>query len=131
MWRHKTHTAINLVGLTSAFVVVFFIAMLVKDEPSWDRHHSKADRTYRVIANYNTDGGSIGCEFLMLVTISIAIAILWLMNRWLEEFAYRMDIGPMTFVWSGLIAVVIAALTVGSRAYGASRTNPVNALRYE
>ncbi len=60
MWRHKTHTAINLVGLTSAFVVVFFIVMLVKDELSWDRHHSKAERTYRVVAKYNTDGGSIG-----------------------------------------------------------------------
>lgn len=73
-------------------------------------------------------------EFLLLVMLSIAVAVppaIWVMNRWLEEFAYRMDIGPMTFVWAGLIAVAIAALTVGSRAYRASQTNPVEALRYE
>lgn len=33
MWRHKTHTAINLVGLTSAFVVVFFIAKASQTNP--------------------------------------------------------------------------------------------------
>ncbi len=56
MVRHKTHSLINLLGLTAGMVVVVMILMLVKDDLSWDRHHQKADRTYRVIAKYETQG---------------------------------------------------------------------------
>jgi putative ABC transport system permease protein len=51
------------------------------------------------------------------------------MNRWLQNFAYRINIG--TFILAALLALVIALLTVGYQAIKAARANPVEALRYE
>jgi putative ABC transport system permease protein len=53
------------------------------------------------------------------------------MNRWLQNFAYRINIGLGTFVLSALLAFIIALLTIGYQAVKAARANPVDALRYE
>ncbi|MND00773.1 hypothetical protein D3C83_195010 [compost metagenome] len=53
------------------------------------------------------------------------------MNRWLENFAYRIDLTPLIFVGSGLIALSIAWATVGGTAARAANAKPVLALRYE
>jgi len=73
-------------------------------------------------------------EFIWLLCLAILIAwpVAWYMiNRWLENFAYRIEIGWMTFLLGGVIALVIAALTVGYQAVKAATANPVEALRYE
>ena len=53
------------------------------------------------------------------------------MNRWLQNFAYRINIGIGIFILAALLALVIALLTVGYQAVRAARVNPVEALRYE
>lgn len=53
------------------------------------------------------------------------------MNRWLENFAYRIKIGAWVFVAAGLIALIIALLTVSYKAIKAALSNPVDSLRYE
>ena len=53
------------------------------------------------------------------------------MNQWLQNFAYRINIGLGIFVLAGVLALVIALLTVGYQAIKAARANPVEALRYE
>jgi putative ABC transport system permease protein len=53
------------------------------------------------------------------------------MNRWLQNFAYRINIGLSAFILAGLIVLVIALLTVSYQAIKAARGNPVHALRYE
>ncbi len=53
------------------------------------------------------------------------------MNHWLQNFAYRIKIGLGTFILAGVLALVIALLTVGYQAIKAARANPVEALRYE
>ncbi len=53
------------------------------------------------------------------------------MNHWLQNFAYRIDIGLGTFILAGVLALVIALLTVGYQAIKAAKANPVKALRYE
>jgi putative ABC transport system permease protein len=73
-------------------------------------------------------------EFLVLLSLSILIAwpVAWyVMNRWLQNFAYRIDLGWATFLLGGVIALVIAGLTVGYQALKAATANPVDALRYE
>jgi putative ABC transport system permease protein len=52
----------------------------------------------------------------------------WAMNRWLENFAYHIDIAWWMFGLSGLIAVCIALLTVSSQAFRAAVANPISAL---
>ena len=55
----------------------------------------------------------------------------YIMYRWLRSFAYRSDIGWMVFILSGLIALIIALLTIGFQSIKAATANPVESLRYE
>jgi putative ABC transport system permease protein len=73
-------------------------------------------------------------EFTKLILLANVIAwpiAYFTMNRWLQNYAYRIEIGLSAFVLAGLIVVVIASLTVGYQALKAARANPVDALRYE
>jgi len=73
-------------------------------------------------------------EFLRLVLISNIIAwplAYYAMDRWLQAFAYRIDIGLLSFVASAVIALVIALATVSWQAIKAALTDPVKAIKYE
>jgi putative ABC transport system permease protein len=73
-------------------------------------------------------------DFLKLVIISAVIAFpvaWWAMHKWLQDFAYRVQIGWWIFALAGLIAVAIALLTVSFQAIKAALTNPVKNLRAE
>jgi putative ABC transport system permease protein len=72
--------------------------------------------------------------FLSMVGLAIVIAVpiaWWMMNKWLEDFAYRIAIQWWMFAVVGLMAVVIALVTVGFQVVRAARANPVEALRNE
>ncbi len=76
----------------------------------------------------------INREFLKLVLISNVIAwpIAWyFMKNWLNNFVYKINLTIWPFIISGLIAILIALLSVTYKSLKASSTNPVNALRYE
>ncbi|MFH1853544.1 MAG: FtsX-like permease family protein, partial [Candidatus Neomarinimicrobiota bacterium] len=73
-------------------------------------------------------------DFVVLVIISNLIAwpVAWYaLNDWLENFAYRTTLGPVTFLTAALIALVIAMLTVSYQAIKAAIANPVDSLKYE
>jgi putative ABC transport system permease protein len=73
-------------------------------------------------------------EYLLWVLISIIIAspIAWyVMNKWLQKFAYRINISWWVFATAGIIALLIALLTVSFQSYKAASKNPVEAMRYE
>ena len=73
-------------------------------------------------------------DFSKLVLLSNVLAwpIAWfLMNRWLETFAYRIDLSLLPFLVAGFAALLIAWLTVGGLATRAARSKPALALRYE
>lgn len=73
-------------------------------------------------------------DFLVLVTISIIIAspIAWyVMQNWLEQFAYRITISWWIFAIAGGIALVIALITVSFQSIKAALANPVKSLRTE
>ena len=78
--------------------------------------------------------GLLSKDFMILVIISIIIAspIAWyVMNRWLQDFAYRIDIQWWMFVLAGAAAIGIALLTVSFQAIKAAVANPVESLRSE
>ena len=73
-------------------------------------------------------------DFLKLVTIAslIAFPIAWfIMNKWLQDFSYRINIDWWVFIAAGISAVLIALLTVSFQAIKAGVSNPVNSLRTE
>lgn len=73
-------------------------------------------------------------DFVKLVAIAIVIAspiAFYLMQNWLNGFAYRIELRWWMFVGAGILAVAIACLTVGFQAVRAALTNPVKSLRSE
>ncbi len=76
----------------------------------------------------------LSSEFLKLVLLANLIAwplAYFVMNRWLRNFAYRTSISLELFLFSGILALVIAMLTVSYQSVRAARANPVNSLRNE
>ncbi|MBX7152039.1 ABC transporter permease [bacterium] len=75
-----------------------------------------------------------GKDFAQLILIAFVIAApiaYFTMSEWLQDFAYRITIGPGVFVTAMVFAVAIAAVTVSYRAIRAATANPVDALKYE
>jgi len=73
-------------------------------------------------------------DFLKLVIVAAVVAfpIAWLaMNKWLEDFAYRISIGWFVFIVAGFIALLIALLTISFQSIKAAMENPVKSLRSE
>jgi putative ABC transport system permease protein len=73
-------------------------------------------------------------EYVVWVMISIIIAspIAWYaMHKWLEKFAYRINISWFVFALAGASALLIALLTVSFQSFRAASKNPVESLRYE
>ena len=73
-------------------------------------------------------------DFLRLIVIAIIIALplAWLaMSRWLQDFAYRINITVWIFAIAGIITVAIAIVTISFQAIKAATANPVKALRSE
>jgi putative ABC transport system permease protein len=73
-------------------------------------------------------------DFIKLVVVAAIIAFpiaWWSMNKWLEDFAYRITIGWWIFMLAGVIALLIALFTVSFQAIKASVANPVKSLRTE
>jgi len=75
---------------------------------------------------------TIDLSKLVLISNVIAWPVAWFaMQHWLENFAYRIDLTPLIFIGSGLIALCIVWVTVGGTGARAASRKPVLAPRYE
>lgn len=100
-----------------------------------------AEQRTKEIGVRKTLGASVSNIVLMLsrevvVLILLSNVIAWpvaflVMNNWLKDFAYRIEMGIGVFVFGGVLALAIAVLTVSYQAIKAATINPVKALRYE
>lgn len=68
----------------------------------------------------------------LLISIALAIPFIgWMMNRWLENFAYRIGIHPLVYVTSALILLAVAWATLGYLTIKVARVNPAETLKSE
>ncbi len=73
-------------------------------------------------------------EFIRWIIVANIIAIpiaYFTLNSWLQNFAYRITISWWTFILAGILALVIALITVSFQSIRAALSNPVESLRYE
>jgi putative ABC transport system permease protein len=78
--------------------------------------------------------GLVSKEFVFLVVIASAIAFplaWWALQKWLQDFTYRIDIPWFAFIGAALLTLIVALLTVGFHAMKAALSNPVKSLRTE
>ena len=71
-------------------------------------------------------------DFMKYVLLGNVIAwplAYYVMTRWLQNYAYATDLNLEWFLWGGIVALIIAWLTIGAHAIAASQRNPVNVLR--
>jgi putative ABC transport system permease protein len=73
-------------------------------------------------------------DFVKMVGVAILISLplgWFAMNKWLEDFSYRIDIAWWVLALSGLVALIIAICTVSYQSIRAAIVNPVKSLRTE
>lgn len=78
--------------------------------------------------------GLVSREFLMLVGFACIVALpvsFFFMKEWLNDFAYRIPLGVGSFLLAGVLAALIAYVTISLRTIRAARENPVKSLRSE
>ncbi len=100
-----------------------------------------AERRTKEIGVRKVLGASIGHivfllskEFTLLVGIAFVVAApiaYFAMDRWLQDFAYRVEISLWIFLGAGLIALLVAFFTVSYQSIRAALNDPVESLRYE
>ncbi|TVZ08440.1 FtsX-like permease family protein [Cellulophaga sp. RHA_52] len=76
----------------------------------------------------------LSADFLKLIVVSIIVAFpvaYFIMQKWLETFAFRVSIGWLVFFVAGMCAVIIALITVSFQAIKAAAANPVKSLKAE
>ena len=127
---------------TSSVIIYFtFIAILIACLGLFGLAAFSAEQRTKEVGIRKVLGASVADvmallskDFIRLVIIAnlIASPLAWLvMNNWLKEFAYRINISWWMFVLAGSIAIAIAMLTVIFQAIKAAVANPVNSLRTE
>jgi putative ABC transport system permease protein len=85
-------------------------------------------------ASINNITSLLSKDFVKLVIIAIVIAspiAWWAMSKWLQDFAYRIDIDWKFFAVAGIMALLIAMFTISFQAIKAAVANPVKSLRSE
>jgi putative ABC transport system permease protein len=114
-----------LIAAFGLFGITLFIAKTRTKEIGIKKIFGSSEKT--IIYSFLKD------NFIMVVVASIlAIPITYyFMNRWLSNFSYKVGINFWFFVVAFFIAMLVVLLTVLFHSYRASRTNPVEALRYE
>ena len=73
-------------------------------------------------------------EFTKWVAVSNGVAwpfAYYVMNMWLQNFAYRVNITLWSFIFAAFLSLTIALFTVSYRSFRAAISNPIDALRYE
>ncbi len=127
--------------LASIFSVFALLAILVASLGLFGLASFTAAQRTKEIGIRKVLGASVAGIILMLSKeftrrVLLANIIAWpvayfALNRWLESFAYKVDIGLWSFVLSGALALFVALVTLSYQAVKSAVANPVEALRYE
>ncbi|HMW35902.1 MAG TPA: FtsX-like permease family protein, partial [bacterium] len=78
--------------------------------------------------------GMFAKEFIALIILAFIIAAplaYYAMQQWLQDFEYRITLGPAVFAAAVMVSLIIAGATVGYQVFRAARANPADALKYE
>ena len=132
---HSEMTVGQLAGVF-AFIAIFISCMGLFGLSMFMAEQRTKEIGIRKVIGASVSGivALLSQNFLVLVVIAFLIAspvAWWAMNKWLQDFAYRTDIGWTVFAGTALMALCIAMLTISFQAIRAAIANPVKSLRTE
>ncbi len=125
----------NLVGYFTLFSL-FITCLGLFGLASFTAERRRKEIGIRKILGASLPGITVMLIKDFLVWLGIASVIAWplsyfSMNKWLQNFAYKTEIGISVFILSGLLVFIIVKITVGYQSIKGARANPVDSLRYE
>jgi predicted permease len=132
----KTETLIGKLATVFAVLAIFISCLGLFGLAAYTAERRTKEIGIRKVLGASAKGlaGLLSKEFLKLVALSCLIAFpvaWWMMHNWLQTYSYRIQISWMIFLIAGLLALIIALLTVSFQAIKAALANPVRSLRSE
>ena len=133
---YRTEQRIGKIALTFSFIAIFIACLGLFGLATFIAERRTKEIGIRKVLGADVPGiiGMLSKDFIKLVCIAAVIAFplgYYLMNKWLQDFSFRIDIQWWMFVLAGGSAIVIALLTVSYQAIRAALMNPVRSLRTE
>jgi len=134
--RYKAEYTVSKLSRYFAFLAIFISCLGLFGLVTFTAEQKTKEIGIRKVLGASVTGivSMLSKEFLTLVLIASVIAFpvaWWAMHRWLNDFAYRVNIGWSVFVVAGIIAMLIALLTISFQSIKAAIANPVKSLRTE
>jgi putative ABC transport system permease protein len=136
--QKQYETEITLSRIINSFTIIaIFISCLgLFGLAAFSAEQRRKEIGIRKVLGANVSGivQLLSKDFLKLVLIAILISTpiaWWAMNKWLQAFAYKVDLSWWMFATAGIIAIAIAMITVSFQAIKAAIANPVRSLRTE
>ena len=133
---YQSEEKITFIFTIFAFLAIYIAAMGLFGLSAFSAEQRKKEIGIRKVLGSSINGviSLLTRDYLILVIIASLISLpvsYYLMDTWLEGFAYRTNIGWMVYLSSIIIALFIALGTVSIQAYRAATLNPVKSIRYE
>lgn len=132
----KTETLISKLASVFAILAIFISSLGLFGLAAYTAEKRTKEIGIRKVlgASAQSLAGLLSMDFLKLVAISCIIAFpiaWWMMNSWLQNYEYRIKINWTIFLFAGLLALLIALVTVSFQAIKTAIANPVESLRSE
>ena len=133
---YEAEQRIGSIATSFALLAIFISCLGLFGLASFTAEQRTKEIGIRKVLGASTSGivSLLSKDFLRLVLIALVIAIpiaWWAMNKWLQDFAYHIDISWQIFAGAGIAAVVIAILSVSFQSIKAALANPIESLRSE
>ncbi len=134
--QYRSEQRFGSLFLNFAILAIFISCLGLLGLASYSTLQRKREIGIRKIVGASVSGivNLLSVEFVKLVLIAFLIAspVAWyLMDKWLQDFAYKINISWWVFAVAGLTAIVIALITISFQAIKAAIANPVKSLRTE
>ena len=134
--RFRSETLIGDLTKVFALLAIFISCLGLFGLAAYTAEQRKKEIGIRKVLGASVDNLAklLSSEFLKLVIISciIAFPIAWfVMEQWLQDYAYRIEIHWWVFIAAGIAAICIAIITVSTQAIKAAIANPIKSLRAE